>query len=127
MDRIIAKHSAGIGFAVALLIPVAVLGCSDELQGPRPDLPSPSASASPPPVDPEIICRDQLTTEVTLHGEHLSPIPIDIPKHPRAALPTISLSRAHELDGGAVGSPDQVIYSGDPEKDSTNAADETAS
>src|SRR5688572_23962233 len=80
--------------------------CSEKLEGPKPSLEPPSAAAAPPPVDPEIVCRDQLTTEVAIHGERLSPVPIDIPKSPKTALPTITLARAHDLDGGAVSAPD---------------------
>ncbi len=107
-------------FAVACLQLVA---CSKALHGPTPSVEQPSSKAKQLPVDPGLVCRDQLTTAVTLHGEGFSPIPIDLPKAPKAALPTITLSRGHELDGTKVGSPDEVVYSGDPDKDPTNAFD----
>jgi hypothetical protein len=79
--------------------------------------------ANPAPVSPEILCNDQLTTEVTVQGEAFSPIPIDIPKAPKAALPTITLLRGHDLDGTPASNTDQIIYSGNPDADKTNAFD----
>ena len=86
-------------------------------------LEAPSRKASPPPVDPEIICRDQITSKVTVHGSGFSPVPIDIPHAPKTALPNVILSRAHSLTGKAVASPDEVRWSGDPDADKTNSAD----
>src|SRR5690349_639568 len=94
-------------FFLRLIAPIAAalvaLGCSQKLEGPKPTLDPPSADAEPPPIDPEIVCRDQLRTEVTVHGSKLSPVPIDLPKAPKTALPTLTLSRTHALDGEDVG------------------------
>jgi hypothetical protein len=106
-----------LGFGVALN------ACSEDVQGPAPRIEPPSKNADPLPVDPGIVCRDQLTTELTIHGEQFSPIPIDIPKAPKVALPTLTWVRSHELTGKAVSDPDRVVYSGDPDKDPTNAFD----
>jgi len=112
--------------AVASLLFAATLafgpGCKKELEGPAPEIEPPSASADPAPVDPGLVCRAQLETEVTLNGADFSPVPIDIPDAPKVALPTVTLTRSHELDGDAVGEPDAVVYSGnpDPETDPTN-------
>ena len=112
-----------LGWLILLALSTVGSACSKEIDAPQPQIDPPSAAANPPPVDPEIVCRDQLASKVTLHGEHFAPIPIDLPKNPKIALPTVTLARAHELDGGNVGDPDQVIYSGDPDADRTNAAD----
>ncbi|MDD9932234.1 MAG: hypothetical protein OXT09_01445 [Myxococcales bacterium] len=98
--------------------------CSSEVKGPEPASEPASASADPPPVDPEIICRDQLRTEVTLNGSGFSPVPIDIPGDPKVALPDVLLSRGHGLDGSKVGKPQRVLWSGDPDADDTNAFDD---
>jgi hypothetical protein len=93
------------------------------VKGPTPTAEAPAPSVDPPPVDPEIICRDQLDSEVTLHASGLSPVPIDIPDDPKVALPDVTLIRGHDLDGTEVGEPDQVLWSGDPDADETNAFD----
>jgi hypothetical protein len=67
----------------AVLACVVLGACSKKLDGPTPEVAAPMKNAKALPVDPGIVCRDQLTTEVTVHGEGFSPIPIDIPKSPR--------------------------------------------
>jgi len=119
-------HRASESRVRSLLVAVALLGaaaCSEKVEGPKPSIAGPSKDAAPPPVDPDIVCRAQLTTEVTLHGEQLSPIPIDVPKDPKLALPTVTLSRTHELDGAEAGAADVVVYSGNSDADPTNSAD----
>lgn len=101
-----------------------LLACSERVESPAPVLEPPSSDADPPPVDPEIICRDQHSTVVTLHGSSFAPAPIDVPGDPKLALPTVRLSRSHELGGDGVEDPDQVIFSGDYGADPTNALDD---
>ncbi|MGD8861747.1 MAG: kelch repeat-containing protein [Myxococcales bacterium] len=101
----------------------ALAACSADVKGPAPNVEPPSAEASPPPVDPEIVCRDQLTTTVTLNGENFSPVPIDIPDAPKLSLPDVVLTRSHALDGAEVSEPDVTLWSGDPDADPTNAYD----
>jgi len=123
------KSSRALSISLKCLLTLALSGgaiaCSKEVETPQPSIEPPSAAAAPPPVDPEIVCSDQFSSAVTLHGEHFAPIPIDLPKNPKIALPTVSLLRSHELDGGNVSDPDAVIYSGDPDADRTNAADDS--
>jgi hypothetical protein len=69
-------RSIGTRNSMLVLCGLALIACSQELEGPKPAVEPASKSAKPPPVDPEIICRDQLRTRVTLHGEHLSPVAI---------------------------------------------------
>ena len=95
---------------VAVLALLALVGCSKDVDGPKPMLAAPTSKASPPPVNPEIICRDQVTSKVTLHGSGFSPVPIDIPHAPKTALPSVILSRAHTLAGKSVGAPDEVRF-----------------
>jgi hypothetical protein len=108
---------------LALMATIALVACSQKVETPTPAIEPPSSAAAPPPVDPEIVCRDQLASRVTVHGENFTPLPIDLPGSPKLALPTVVLSRTHELDGGAVSSPDQIVYSGDHDADPTNALD----
>lgn len=97
---------------------LAFTACPDRVTGPKPAVSDPAPSVELP-VDPGIICRDQLTTPVVVHGDRFSPIPFDIPDAPKAALPTLTLVRAHAIDGAA-GDLSEYIWSGDPA--GTNAA-----
>jgi hypothetical protein len=108
---------------VGLVACSALGGCSKKLDGPTPKLEAPMKSAKQSPVDPGLVCRDQLTTKVTVHGEGFSPIPIDIPKAPKTALPSVTLTLGHNLDGSKAGGSTEVLYSGDPNKDTTNSYD----
>lgn len=92
-----------------------VLGCDPSTDGPTPILTADDGRA----VTPGYLCRDQLTTEVTLHGQNLSPAPIDVPGDPRTALPRVTLTAASALDGGA-GSGDVIVFGG--EREEANAA-----
>jgi len=65
------------------------------------------------PIDPGVICREQLTTAIVARGDRFSPIPFDIPSEPKAALPTVTLVREHTLDG-SVGDGAEYDWSGDP-------------
>jgi hypothetical protein len=99
------------GFIAVLL---CCAGCSDELSGPTPKLKSTA------PVAPAIVCGDQLTTELTLNGELFSPVPVNIPKKPAIALPSLTLSRSAALDGGDVDGV-KLLYGGDPTAPSNTA------
>lgn len=90
-------------------------GCSSGLEGPTPDVKPPSKNARQAPVEPPIVCRAQLATSVTVNGEGFSPVPIDIPDAPKAALPSITLTRSQALDGAELSDPDQIVYSGNPD------------
>jgi hypothetical protein len=89
----------------------ALAACGKGLEGPAPAV----EPATQRPLEPPIVCRDQLTTEVAIHGERFSPIPIDIPDAPKAALPDVTLTRSQALDGADIGDPDRVVYSGNPD------------
>ncbi|HTM45313.1 MAG TPA: IPT/TIG domain-containing protein, partial [Polyangiaceae bacterium] len=89
--------------------------CTSKVTGPTPSIEKPHNAL---PIDPGIACRAQLTTDVTVHGQNFSPIAIDIPKDPKVALPTVTLLKAHALDGGA-GDDSKIVYSGNPD-DPTN-------
>ncbi len=85
-------------------------GCSSGLDGPAPKI---AAKAGKLAVEPGILCADQRETDVTLHGKGFSPVPIDVPDHPRIAIPDVSLIRKRTLDGKTE-SEETVVYSGDP-------------
>ena len=96
---------------------LASAGCSKQVDGPEPAL----SNKSVLPVSPAIICGDQLTTELTLSGERLSPVPVNIPKQPAIALPSLTLTRRTALDGNAVDTV-KVLYGGDPTTPSNTSA-----
>jgi len=84
----------------------ASAACHQQHDGPVPVL----AKAA---TDPTIVCGEQRTTEVTLHGQHFSPAPVNGPARLMAALPTVTLARSARLDGGDTDAL-EVIFSGDP-------------
>ena len=105
---------SGNGIAILVAVVLAA-GCSKGLEGPAPDVSAPRAGASRPPDEPPIECRDQLTTPVKVHGEGFTPVPIDVPDAPKAAFPSITLTRSQALDGAKISDPDEVVYSGNPD------------
>jgi hypothetical protein len=114
------RHSGALWLSSLGLAALAttLLGCSAEVTGPKPSVEVPAKTATTPkplPVDPGIVCNAQLTTPVVVHGQHFSPIPIDIPKNPRLALPSLTLLHTHALDGTAADAA-AVLFSGDPDK-----------
>ena len=94
--------------SVAMLCAL-VCACDDKLEGPAPQLGSDGKTG----VEPAVVCNEQRATEVTLRGDGFSPIAIDVPAHPRIELPTVTLSRAVDLDGRPA-TDVQVVYAGDP-------------
>jgi len=103
-----------------LSVPCAA--CSHELDGKTPAVEAPTKGHDLP-VDPGIVCGEQLRTEIEVHGSGFSPVPIDLPKHPRAALPDLTLTRTSTLDGDTVAMGEEILWSGDPEADPSNAYD----
>lgn len=104
MDMSLEPRRMAAAFGVAL----SLLGaCSKRIEGPEPTL---SAAG---PVAPAIVCKAQRTSELTLTGRGLSPVPIDVPNHPAIAVPSVSFTRAHELDG-ATADGESVLFGGDP-------------
>ncbi len=101
---------------------VALLGaCSQDVTGPAPKLADADKPHTPPPVDPGIICSAQRPSAVKLHGDGFSPVPIDVPGHPKTALPTVSLLLSHALTGNKLTQVDTITFSGNPDADPTNA------
>jgi hypothetical protein len=115
-------HNPGVSMRrlASLLLLLAAAGCSADVTLPVPVLKGPTEQKNPPPVDPGIVCNAQQDTTVTLHGDKLAPIPIDIPDDPKVALPTVTLTRSLELGGGKAPSKDVIVWSGDPDADTTN-------
>lgn len=97
------------------LVAAAAWGCSSDVVGPQPSL---APGVSPP--TPNVVCQDQLATAVQIHGTNFSPVPVDVPNAPRAAIPDVTLRRAKTLTGAA-GNGLQITYSGDSD-DPTNLA-----
>lgn len=82
---------------IAMHLALGSAACDPDTDGPTPVITAPDGRA----VQPAYLCRDQLTTEITVHGDHLSPSPIDVPGDPRTALPRVTLTAASALDGGS--------------------------
>lgn len=98
---------------LTLLSCVAWAGCGEKLTGPSPKL-QPKSGASLV-VEPSVVCNEQLTTQVTLHGAGFSPLAIDIPSTPRIELPTVQLTRSATLDDSPNETVD-VLYEGDTKR-----------
>ncbi len=107
------RHRALLGLALATSVGLAA--CSHELSGPQPELATPSPELDPLPVDPPIVCRDQLETEVRLHGSGFSPLPIGLPDSLELLLPSLRLEQARTLVGEPLPQdlvPQRVLFSG---------------
>ncbi|MCA9539656.1 MAG: hypothetical protein KC620_12255 [Myxococcales bacterium] len=103
-----------------VLSAAGIWACESAVDGPAPQIEAPDSGA--PAIEPGYVCRDQLTTEVRIHGRAFSPSPIDVPGDPRTALPTLTLVGRQGLDGAtppAAGAAD-VRYGG--EREQINAA-----
>jgi hypothetical protein len=85
----------------------ATWACSNDVLGPQPSL---APGVSPP--TPNVVCQDQLTSSVQIHGTDFSPVPVDVPNGPRAALPDVTLTLAKTLSGSA-GDGSRISFSGD--------------
>ena len=78
--------------AVLVLGVLAAIGCGHEV-----DSPSPSAAA---PVDPDLVCVEQLTTPVTIRGDGFVPMPVDtLADGVRIVMPKVVLAQSQGLDG----------------------------
>lgn len=89
---------------------LAASGCAQKLTGPSPATKNPAAGQSLP-VDPGILCRDQLTTDVVVHGSGFSPVPVGVPGDTKTELPTITLLQTGALDGSGTGGA-KLVYDG---------------
>lgn len=79
---------------------VFVLSCSHDIQGPSPEILH---------LEPDIVCNDQITTQITIRGTGMSPLGTDLLTSPGVALPEITLQKIQELDGTEAGSSEAVI------------------
>jgi hypothetical protein len=91
--------------------PLLAWGCSKDVVGPQPGL----LEGGGVPPSPNVVCQDQLTTLVQIHGSDFSPIPVDVPNSPRTALPDIALTRSKDLDGSSAGGL-PIVFSGDSDR-----------
>ncbi|QDG54379.1 hypothetical protein FIV42_27635 [Persicimonas caeni] len=105
----------GVLSATALLALGFASACSEDVEGPEPSLEAPAADQEPLPIEPGIVCADQLTTTVTVTGQNFSPLVIDsLEDESRIEYPTISLDRMTSLTGEEAEAAN-VTYSGDPD------------
>lgn len=71
---------------------LSIAACGTELHSPTPSLAA---------LTPSLVCNDQLTTEVVVHGGALSPVVVDaLTKAPSVTLPTLTLRASTDLVGG---------------------------
>jgi hypothetical protein len=89
-------------------------GCKHEIESP--DLTANQAAGS---VEPDLVCVEQLSTEVKIHGNGFTPMPQKTLEDKRElALPVITLMRSEDLTGGSA-SGNVVIP--DSQKDPANS------
>jgi hypothetical protein len=103
--------------AVALSTACGLFGCKEKLTGPAPTLEARAGESLV--VEPGVVCNEQRSTQVSLHGKGFSPLAVDVPKHARIELPTVTLTRSATLDGEK-GDRVELVYGGD-EKQGPNA------
>lgn len=107
-------HPSAMAVAAMALV-AATAGCDPSTDGPTPVIEADDGR----PISPAWLCRDQLTTEVTLSGSGFSPAPIDIPGDSRTALPRVTLTAGAALDGGEITSS-VVVFGGEREQINAN-------
>jgi hypothetical protein len=76
----------------ALVASALLLGCSHDIESPT------LASKA---VQPDLVCVEQLTTEVTLSGDGFTPMPIKTLDATELRLPHVTLDRKQDLGGAA--------------------------
>jgi hypothetical protein len=87
----ITRSSLVVLAALAVGVFTAV-GCGHEV-----DSPAPSAA---PPVDPDLVCVEQLTTKVTLKGDGFVPMPTNtLADNVQLVMPKIVLAQTQGIDG----------------------------
>lgn len=83
----------------------AVQGCGHQI-----DSPGDTAGPVPSAVNPDLVCVEQLTTSVTLHGDGFTPMPSKTLEKPvELLLPKIDLLADQTLTGGAAPKHDYAI------------------
>lgn len=92
----------------ALALTVCLVACSHQVESPEPTLTDAS---------PDLVCTEQLTTEITLTGDGMRPMPSKTLTPPtELVLPAISLARTVDLGGaeasGTVAIPDDPASPG---------------
>ena len=82
-----------IGVGVFCFAAFAISGCNNRIEGPSPEISA---------LDPQAVCNAQLTTAVTISGDAFSPLPVEtLADEPALLLPTVVLTHATDLAGGA--------------------------
>ncbi len=89
------------------LFAVGLVGaCSADLDGPAPTVAS---------LEPALVCNDQIVTEVVVHGQGMSPLPVDVLGAPRVDLPELALTLVADLRGAPAGAGTPVAIPDDTE------------
>ena len=71
---------------------IAVVGCGHEVESPGP--------SAAPPVDPDVVCVEQITTKVTIKGDGFVPMPTKtLTDAVQLVMPKIVLAQKQGLDG----------------------------
>ena len=93
--------AARLGLLLGTIFVVAqAVGCGHDLESPAVTSDPPGTSGQPGPAAPDLVCVEQLTTKVTLHGGGFTPFPSQtLQSTVQLLLPTVALKRTTALDG----------------------------
>ena len=83
-----------------LAVSFLATGCSRDITGPSPEVLN---------LEPDIVCNDQLTTEIIIHGSGMSPLGLDLLNSPEVSLPELTVTKIQELDGTEAGASEGVV------------------
>jgi hypothetical protein len=94
-ERLAAMSLRKIAERFLLLFATLLVACSHTIE-------SPELSATQGGVAPDLVCNEQLTTDVTIRGDGMTPMPSQTLQEPTALiLPSITLSRKLDVAGKA--------------------------
>ncbi len=102
------RHALRGLICLSLVFP---FGCKSEVKGP----PAPKVDTT----EPNLVCIEQLSTEVTLHGQSFAPMMESGLDSPHLFLPKVELIHSGTLDGAA-GSGTVTVLPDDPTKPETS-------
>ena len=90
-----------------------LVGCDHSIESPEITADLPGVSGQPGPVDPDLVCLEQLTTALTISGDGFTPFPTQtLQDTAQLLLPKVELTRTKAIDGtaatGTLAVPDDV-------------------
>lgn len=95
-------RSPRVPLAASFVVLVAFLGCKHGVESPAVSADPAKPTGQKGPVDPDLVCVEQLTTGLVLSGEGFTPFPSQtLQKTIQLLLPTVQVTRATAIDGTA--------------------------